>query len=49
MLVANKTRKKTRSPAVNSAIRRDAEAILRDMAFVLKLTAKVKKEMLAGR
>ncbi|MFO0964897.1 MAG: hypothetical protein U0793_04810 [Gemmataceae bacterium] len=39
---------KTTSPHTNPD-RRRAEAMLRDIAFVLKMTARVKKEIVAGR
>lgn len=45
---------KSQTPAVrpttaDKRLRRDAEAMLRDIAFVLKMTQRVKSEILASR
>lgn len=49
MMVANSPRINKDAKAQTNSERRKAESMLKDIAFVLKMTAKVKGEILASR
>lgn len=41
--------KTIKTPVLQEKVRKETDAFLRDLAFVLKMTAKVKQDMVTGK